>query len=214
MPILRQADGQSVTRYSGLMIGYVHPEMVHARFMASVMAEQYRTDAFVLGQESEPYVDQARNYLVDRFLASDREWFLSVDTDIILPEHVTSRLLHREQPLIGALIYVNTKPPFPQVYNKIADYSVGGVGTYLVYKDFEPGDLVKADATGAGCLLAHRDVFEAIPPRKPFRWFQHEQRGEDLFGEDMVFCERAALAGFQLYIDTAVRAGHIKPQVI
>lgn len=199
---------------SGVMIGYVHPEMVHARFMESAHTEALRSDAILVGRESEPYVDQARNFLVDDFLASSREWFLSVDTDIILPSYVVSRLLQRGEKLISALIYVNAKPVFPQIYRKIADFGFGGFGTYLVHEDFEPGELVKADATGAGCLLIHRDVFETIPSRKPFRWFQHEQRGEDLFGEDVVFCERAKDAGFQLYIDTSVKAGHIKPQVI
>lgn len=199
---------------SGVMIGYVHPELVHARFMESAHTEALRSDAMLVGRESEPYVDQARNFLVTMFLASDREWFLSVDTDIILPEYVISRLIQRGQKLISALIYVNAKPVFPQIYRKIADFGFGGFGTYLAHEDFEPGELVEADATGAGCLLIHREVFEAIPPRRPFRWFQHEQRGEDLFGEDIVFCERAKAAGYQLYIDTSVKAGHIKPQVI
>jgi hypothetical protein len=51
-------------------------------------------------------------------------------------------------------------------------------------------------------------------PIKPFRWFQHEVRGENLFGEDMVFCGRAKTAGYQLWIDTSVKAGHIKPCVL
>ena len=171
-------------------------------------------DAEIRGQESEPYVDQARNFLVDYFLSTDHEWFLSVDTDVILPDRVTTRLLARNQKLIGALIYVNAKPPFPQIYQKIADFGIHGFGTYLVDDGWTPGDIIEADATGAGCMLIHRDVFEAIPDSKPFRWFQHEQRGEDLFGEDVVFCERAKRVGYQLYIDTAVRAGHIKPHVI
>jgi GT2 family glycosyltransferase len=195
-------------------IGYVHSELVHAAFMESVIREGELTGAIIKGQESEPYVDQARNFLVEQFLVSDREWFLSVDTDVILPERVITRLLARNRKLIGALIYVNAKPPFPQIYQKIADFGVGGFGTYLVDTDWEPGDLIKAGATGAGCMLIHREVFEAVPPNKPFRWFQHEQRGEDLFGEDVVFCERAKRAGHQLYIDTAVKAGHIKPNVI
>jgi GT2 family glycosyltransferase len=195
-------------------IGYVHGEMVHARFMESVIREGRLMDAEIKGQESEPYVDQARNFLVDYFLSTKHEWFLSVDTDVILPERVTTRLLARRQKLIGALIYVNAKPVFPQIYQRIADFGVSGFGTFLVDDKWNPGDIVKSDATGAGCLLIHRDVFEAIPVSKPFRWFQHEQRGEDLFGEDVVFCERAKRAGYQLYIDTAVRAGHIKANVI
>lgn len=195
-------------------IGYVRGELVHGAFMESVIQESQLMGAIVKGQESEPYVDQARNFIVDQFLASGREWFLSVDTDVILPERVITRLLARNQKLVSALIYVNAKPVFPQVYQKIADFGVKGFGTFLVDESWTPGELIKADATGAGCFLAHRSVFEDIPVNKPFRWFQHEQRGEDLFGEDVVFFERAKMAGHQLWIDTAVKAGHIKTHVI
>lgn len=196
------------------MIGYVHGDMVHARFMRGVMDEASRSNALVKDEFSEPYVDQARNLLAHQFLASNCEWFLSVDTDIILPACVVGRLISRKKQLIGALIYVNANPPFPQIYHKIADFGFGGFGTMLVHEKFEPGELIEADGTGAGCLLIHRDVFEAIPEQIPFRWFQHEQHGADMFGEDIIFCRRAAAAGFQLYIDTAVHAGHIKPRVI
>ena len=92
--------------------------------------------------------------------------------------------------------------------------SVGGLGIFQVDTTFTPGDLVKSDGTGAGCLLVHRSVFEDIPGRPPFRWFQHEPIGNEMFGEDFTFCKRAALAGYQLYVDTAVHAGHIKNRVI
>lgn len=203
-----------MTGHSGVMIGWVRPLMVHGAFMDSVLLEASRAGAKTHGEESEPYVDQARNVVVDKFMSSDCEWFLNVDTDIILPEFVIQRLLARRQPLIGALIYVAADPIFPQVYNKIADFGFSGAGQYIVNESWEPGDLVKADATGAGCMLIHRDVFGKIPGNPPFRWFQHEYEGTQMFGEDFTFCRRARTQGFQLYIDTAVKAGHIKTRVI
>lgn len=199
---------------SGVMIGYVRPKMVWGEFMESLFIEANRAQAKLVWQESEPFVDQARNVVVDKFLASDCEWFLNVDTDIILPECVVQRLLARRQKLIGALIYVAADPIFPQVYNKIADFGFGGMGQYIVNESWTAGDLVKADATGAGCLLIHRDVFDKIPGKPPFRWFQHEYEGQQMFGEDFTFCRRARSVGFQLYIDTAVKAGHIKTRII
>lgn len=200
--------------HNGVMIGYVRPMMVFGEFMESLLVEASRAGAKVKGTWSEPYVDQARNWVVDQFMASDCEWLLNVDTDIILPECVVQRLLARRQKLISALVYVNADPIFPQVYNKIADFGVGGAGQYMVNESWEPGDLVKADAVGAGCLLIHRDVFDKIPGKPPFRWFQHEFEGTQMFGEDFTFCRRARSVGFQLYIDTAVKAGHIKTRVI
>ena len=88
-----------MTEYSGVVIGYVRGELVHAKFMESVISEKDRSGALVIGQASEPFVDNARNILVDQFLATNREWLLSVDTDIVLPEHVVTRLLSRGLPL-------------------------------------------------------------------------------------------------------------------
>jgi GT2 family glycosyltransferase len=199
---------------AGVAIGFVHGDLVYARFMKSVIDEMCRDGSILIEEHSEPYIDKARNIVVDRFLASGREWLLTVDTDIILPACVVTRLMARNQPLIGALINVNEDKPFPQIYHRVADLGTGGFGVFLVQHKYEPGELIKADATGAGCMLIHRDVFEAIPGRPPFRWYQHEPIGLEMFGEDFTFCKRAKAAGFQLYIDTAVHAGHIKNRVI
>jgi GT2 family glycosyltransferase len=198
----------------GVAIGYVHGELVHARFMTGVIDEMQRDGALVIEEFSEPYIDKARNVVVDKFLASDRDWLLTVDTDVILPACVVTRLMSRGLPLVGALIYVNQQPPFPQIYDQIADFSYGDMGIFQVRQKWEPGELLKADGTGAGCMLIHREVFEAIHGNPPFRWYQHEFIGNEMFGEDFTFCRRAKAAGFQLYIDTSVHAGHIKPHII
>jgi len=65
--------------------------------------------------------------------------------------------------------------------------------------------LLEVKRTGMHCFLAHRDVFEAIEPP----WFRyHEDRGVGNSGEDFYFCEKVREAGFPLYIDRSVIAGH------
>jgi GT2 family glycosyltransferase len=203
-----------MSKHEGVMIGYVRPLMVHGEFMEALFVEANRAKAKVHGMWSEPYVDAARNRVVEFFMASDCEWFLSVDTDIILPDLVVQRLMARRQSLVGALIYVDADPIFPQIYSKIADFGFGGMGQYVVNEAWNPGELVKADATGAGCLLIHREVFDKIPEGSQYRWFEHEREGQQMFGEDFTFCRRARQVGFQLYIDTAVHAKHIKTRYI
>jgi GT2 family glycosyltransferase len=198
----------------GVAIGFVHGDFVHARFMRSVIDEMCRDGAIVIDEQSEPFVDKARNRVVDRFMESGREWFLSVDTDVILPACVVTRLMSRRKPLVGALINVNDGEPFPQIYHRIADVGAEPFGVFQVQHEYETGELIAADATGAGCMLVHKDVFEAIPGKPPYRWYQHELIGKEIYGEDFTFCKRAKVAGFQLYIDTSVWAGHIKHRVI
>ena len=80
MPDLRQAGQyfeRAMNNNGGVMIGYVRPTMVHGDFMDSLFIEANRAKAKVIGKFSEPHVDQARNWVVDQFMSSDCEWFLS-----------------------------------------------------------------------------------------------------------------------------------------
>ena len=78
---------------------------------------------------------------------------------------------------------------------------------------------VQVSATGAACLLMHRDALETV--RKDARdpaapWFRETAIGAplSLMGEDMTFCLRATAAGIPIYVHTGVQAGHIKPVML
>lgn len=87
---------------------------------------------------------------------------------------------------------------------------------------------VKWAATG--CLAVHRRVFEKMAESLPllhekdgpraFYNFYHsmeyegdEDMGRILLSEDYAFCERARQAGFEIYVNPAIRLGHIGPYV-
>lgn len=197
-------------------IGYVHGEKVHARFMSSVRAAEKYEDAIVLEEGSGPSVSDARNLLVRDFLDSGRDWLYMCDTDTVFEVDTISRMLRRGKQIISALIYVNHPQTFPMMYNRIADVSVG-IGMFQQISGWKHNECIRADAVGAGCLLAHRDVYLEIEKRMPNPaaiWFQETSFIDTIVGEDFTFCMRAAECGFEIYVDTAVRVGHIKPRVI
>jgi len=78
---------------------------------------------------------------------------------------------------------------------------------------------VKVSATGAACLLMHRDALELVrktsnDPAAP--WFRETSVGAPLalMGEDMTFCLRCQAAGIPVHVHTGVRAGHMKTVMI
>jgi hypothetical protein len=75
----------------------------------------------------------------------------------------------------------------------------------------------RCSATGAAFLLVHRSVIQGIADRKyneAFPWFQETEMSGNPAGEDITFCLRAELLGFPVHVDTSVKVGHHKSQLL
>jgi hypothetical protein len=69
-------------------------------------------------------------------------------------------------------------------------------------------------ATGAACLMIHRDVLERIRNEAlagdSFPWFQERAINTQWVSEDISFCLRAYELGFTVFVDTTLSIGHAK----
>lgn len=201
-----------------LVVGYVHPGMVRAEFMASLLAI---APVPVLAVASGPRISEARNVLVRRFLAEDAAWLFMVDTDMVFAANAVDRLLGAAdpvtRPVVGGLYYCpgwREAEPDPTMFQRV---DVKGQPALIHYRDWEPGECVQVAATGAGCLLVHRTALEAVAkaaddPGAP--WFCESRLGDLLVGEDLTFCLRCADAGIPIYVHTGVQFGHMKSAML
>jgi hypothetical protein len=194
--------------------------MVHAQFLGSMLKISHRNHPIeIMNLMSGANVCKARNSLVSHFLATDSEYLLMVDSDMVFREDCVDRLVEHELPIVNGM-YMQPNPD-SSLYPCMYRHTVGtdrdqGMFT-TVGGDFPRGELIRVDAVGAGFMMVRRDVFEAIAakianPAAP--WFQEEQRGPALCGEDFVFCMRAAECGYDILVDTSVSAGHVKPMML
>ena len=178
-------------------------------------------------------VEQARNLIVERFLASPADWLLMVDRDAVLHPMTALRLMSWNVPVVAALAYSRQFPPMPTVYRgahrEDIENGTGLVRYRIQYQetlawvaahaelqvdgpvllDERPDDaLVEVDFTGMHCTLIRRDVLERL---RPGPWFErvHPIGGPRGAGEDYYFCRKAAEAGFGVYVDRSVQAGHL-----
>jgi len=197
-------------------IGYIHNDMVHAGFMHSLVNLVRYMNIDTIDYWSSANISTARNKLVGQFLESSSEWLYMADTDTVFNRNTIERLLKHNALIIGGLVYINDLPKHPSMFRRLPD-DENGTPVYYSITDYELGEVVDVDATGAGCLLVHRSVFEAIReklPNKAAQWFQEVPMGDSLAGEDVTFCIRAISLGYNICVDTSVNIGHLKTHII
>lgn len=102
--------------------------------------------------------DHNRNDIVDKFLKSDAEWLFWIDADTIVPSAAIQRLMGIGKTLASGLYYGKNPPHNPIAYVKFKDAYKSIEGT----QSWEVGEILPIDASGMGCMLTHRSVYEDI----------------------------------------------------
>ena len=171
-------------------------------------------------------IDVAHNRIIEAFLTDKRlEWLLMMDADATLHPQTLLRLLSWKQPVVGALCFTRRCPASPTIYAGQPPGTPDGyyrihiaetkawltqhpeliVNQATVLEPRPDDALARVDFTGAHCLLVHRRVLDAIKPP----WFARLMpEGRTDTGSDRYFCEQARAAGYPIYVDRSVLAGH------
>jgi len=164
---------------------------------------------------------KARNRLVDEFLTNpdfvDCEWLWFCDTDMVFEPDTLLKMIARavvnDIKILGALcVIVGADGVAPTLFEANPTTI-----TQMFIGLPEPA-VMEVAATGTGCLLVHRSVFESMFEQSGGSkncWFGFDIRTgasgtEWSLGEDVSFCLRAAEAGFPTYVDTTAHVGHHK----
>ena len=213
-----------------IAVGYLHGLEVASAFTNSLLslalyeATRGRVTQFI-PQFSGANVSSGRNKLVQQFLATDAEWLLMIDADMMWSPTVLDTMVPHldaeKVPILGGLCFgIRDGELFPTLY---AIGKVDGVDRMMRFNDFPDDGLfgpsvdIPLVGTGAAFLIVHRSVFEAVAARqfnKAFPWFQETELNDEPLGEDLTFCLRAGLCGFPVHVHTGVQIGHQKQQIL
>lgn len=164
-------------------------------------------------------LSRIRNELVRTFLDhTTDDWLWMLDTDQKVPLEAFDRLIaaasYRDRPVVAGLVFAAYPGDlYPTPVPAIFRHSDNGYQPWLDY----PRDAVaRVDAAGAGCLMVHRRVLEAIRDGAPtnardWAWFQDgpTESGRWL-SEDLTFCTRIRAAGFPIVAHTGAVLPHRK----
>ncbi len=201
-----------------IVIGFIHPDKVHASFMASIirLLRKHGTQIEqVIQVHSGPKVDDARNELFKAWLSSTHaNKLLMVDTDMIPPEDTISRLLGHNKDIVGGLCFSGSGNTTIKPVIHVVEEDKHGKPIINILWNYPPDTLIEVDATGGACMMISRKCAEAVWQARglnhPMPWFAHGMHNGVRIGEDVAFCLTAQKVGFKSYVDTGLEIPHIK----
>lgn len=156
--------------------------------------------------------DHARNVGAQWCLDSGAEYLLFIDSDVIPPADAVHRLLRWNKPIISGM-YCRRSPPhmLPVMMRD---------GNWVTDLPADPRNpLVEVELVGAGLLLIHRSVLEAVrklehrPGKTWFDW-RSDLNGlvpaGEATSEDYTFCRTVRRQlGIPILVDTSIRCLHV-----
>lgn len=167
--------------------------------------------SFALGAIGEMLVPYARERLAEGALEMGCKYLFMVDDDMLAPPDLFYKLAVHDKDICAALAFTRNPDHKPVIYETMDegfDYATGtryGGFTRFV-NNYPKNQLVECDAVGFGAVLIKTDIFKKL--KKP--WFF----GMEGTGEDITLCIKAKKAGFRVYMDTAIKLGHLGSQAI
>lgn len=153
----------------------------------------------------------ARNTLVKRSLDIGSEWIMFIDDDHVFSPDLLNNMLAHDKDIVSALYMRRAGDHSPLAYSHRSDD-----GLYAPINLTElPGEgLLKIYACGAGGLLIRSEVFRAISDDPD--WFEMGRVTGTNWNasEDIIFCEKAQAAGFDIWLDLGSPMGHMAPSAV
>lgn len=198
-------------------IGLPTMSSIHTYTMMAIlgwMAEAVSTGAYdlcVIPTCGVQPVDNARNKIVEEFLASDCTHLFFVDSDTIPPPNAIKKLLAADKDIVSGLTAIIEYNPLKKddiacgYYKK---WNCVGLNDQHIKEPYV--GLIPIKGAGGSCIMIKRHVFEKM--ENPwYRFTYKDDSGKDArIGEDIFFVAKAIGAGFAPWADTSVVCGHNK----
>lgn len=159
---------------------------------------------FTLNACGDILVQYAREMFAKSVLEMDADYLFMIDDDMLAPPDLFYQLVKNDKDICGALAFTRNPDHKPVIYDVIEGRDPVIKKDYYINKfamNYPRNTLVQCDAVGFGAVLIKRKVIEAM---KEPRFM-----GLSGCGEDITFCVNAKKLGFEVWMDTRVKLGHL-----
>jgi hypothetical protein len=206
-----------------LVIGWCDGGMVEGRFMSGIVntmieAPKRKINIVNTIRVQGNQIARQRQSLWDFWdKATDAEWLLWVDSDIILSPDVLEMLWNaadkKTKPVVSGLYFVSNQneqslmEPMPAIYMETGD----PYRTQVIHP-FPENGVIPIDIAGFGLMLMHRSIIDPVRNAAgDISVFGENQQAADKFiSEDVSFCRNLKKAGIQLHAHTGAHVQHMK----
>lgn len=164
---------------------------------------------FSLNCTGDILVQYARERFAQSVIEMDADYLFMIDDDMLAPPDLFYRLAENDKDICGALAFTRNPDHKPVIYDVIEGVDPANRQPYYINKfamNYPRNTLVQCDAVGFGAVLIKRKVLDAI--REP------RFMGLAGCGEDITFCYKAKKLGFEVWMDTRIKLGHLGAPVI
>lgn len=162
-------------------------------------------------------IDRARNLGAEAAMQNDCDYLLFIDDDMTFDPDALQNLLRRDKDIVAGMFFGRVEPSMHLCFD-LVQTSEGPkyekIDIDLLLDAEKKGACIPVDATGTGFTLIKVDVFRKLKELEPDTpIFATVNKGKAFMSEDVYFCQRAKEAGFQVWVDTAVKIGHIGDKI-
>lgn len=167
---------------------------------------RYRFQWFFMGEIFVPF---AREQLAAATINYGCDYLFMVDDDMLAPFDLFYRLAANDKDICAPLAFTRNPNHMPVAFITREGFDPSVKKPYL-FKDcimaYPRDTLFQCDAVGFGAVLIKRKVLEKVP--RP--WFM----SSTATGEDIYFCNEARKYGFEVWMDSRIKLGHLGDSIV
>lgn len=182
-----------------MLIGFVIPHNFYAPW--DFVRSTWRIPAEFMPPIDETGADCAlnRERLLERAKKKNED-ILFIDSDAEFTTMDIFKMADRlkEKPVVTGVCLLGDPPHLPSIFKWDNDK--------VLFESIQPEGFQKVDACGAAFLGISSRIYGKLS-KNPFR-------RNDNFGTDLSFCRSLTNLGIEIWCDSDIRIGHIKPKVL
>jgi len=146
-------------------------------------------------------IDLSRCDIVKHAIENKYDYILWVDSDTIIPKNTLKRLMSHDKDIVSGVYSYKLIGGKNAVAKRFIPNEVDAYEDIPLDEIRAKDNIFEVDGIGFGCVLTKMEIFNHI--HDP--WFVLTKN----MGEDIDFCRKAQNAGYKIYLDPKVLAGHI-----
>lgn len=159
---------------------------------------------FSLNCTGDVLIQYARERFAQSVIEMDADYLFMIDDDMLASPDLFYRLAENDKDICAALAFTRNPDHKPVIYDVIEGFDPVTKKEFYINKfsmNYPRNALVQCDAVGFGAVLIKRKVIDAMP--------EPRFMGLSGCGEDITFCHKAKKLGFEIWMDTRLKLGHL-----